>query len=75
MKTRIEDLHPPIQSLEEDEIRHRIFELEKDCLKGLTREGSLSEESLQKLQVEIGRRMHAISDPGFEPNGNAGSDP
>ncbi len=41
-----------IKSLEEEELRHRIYVLEKDSLKELVKDGVLAEESLQKLEIE-----------------------
>jgi CPA1 family monovalent cation:H+ antiporter len=52
---QIENLHledSSIKALEEEELRHRILELEKDCYKGLVKDGALSEESLQKIELE-----------------------
>ncbi|MBY0546476.1 MAG: Na+/H+ antiporter [Candidatus Obscuribacterales bacterium] len=52
---QIDDLHledASIKALEEEELRHRIFELEKDSLKGLVKEGVLTEEGLQTIELE-----------------------
>ncbi|MBX9938591.1 MAG: Na+/H+ antiporter [Candidatus Obscuribacterales bacterium] len=56
IKRKIEDLHledASIKLLEESETTRRLQELEKDCLRGLVKEGLISEGSLHKLQTEI----------------------
>ncbi|MBK8224280.1 MAG: Na+/H+ antiporter [Candidatus Obscuribacter sp.] len=41
-----------IKALEEEELRHRIYVLEKDSLKELVKDGVLTEESLRKVELE-----------------------
>lgn len=57
---QIENLHledASIKALEEEELRHRIFELEKDCYKGLVKDGVLSEEGMHKIEIEQHERL------------------
>jgi CPA1 family monovalent cation:H+ antiporter len=55
LRKRIDDLHleeESVRTLEEEELRHRVSELEKDCLRELIKEGMLTEEGMQKIHFE-----------------------
>lgn len=54
LKKQIENLHIEdisVKELEIEEVRHRLAELEKDCLKELTKEGFISEDGRQRIQL------------------------
>lgn len=53
---RIEDLHLEdlsIKALEDETLKNRVADLEKDCLKQLVKEGVLTEEGLHLIELEI----------------------
>ncbi|CAN5621264.1 Na+/H+ antiporter [soil metagenome] len=59
LRKRIDDLHLEDESVrlfEEEQLRAQIAELEKDCLKQLIKDGGLTEEGLQSIQLELDER-------------------
>ncbi len=59
LRNRIADLHledDSVRLFEEEELRAQIFELEKDCLKQLVKNGSLTEDGLHEIENELDNR-------------------
>jgi len=56
LKKQIENLHiedASVKELEIEEVRHRLAELENDCLKELTKEGFITEDGRQRIQLDL----------------------
>lgn len=63
---RLEGLHiaeESVQTLEESELRKNIFDLERDCIKALSREGHLSEQSAQEINLELTEELEKSEVP------------